>query len=161
MPVKAFCRYSWRDWKFTSSGEENHSGCWQVLQTQRFTQLIKNKKRKRKTQFLPFFPLASSHLCVYLHRRGSISCQGAKWAAVWPTAPELRVRIQSIRRCPSGIQMSIPLVAWRNLPSAFFFNLPLSLLLVCHLSLTLSLLPPLYPGVCQCWWLAVTLCRSR
>lgn len=154
--MKASCRYSWRGWKFTSSGEENHSGCWQVLQTQRFTQLIKKKK---KNTFFFFFSLAPSHLCVYLHRRGSISCQRAKWAAVRPTAPEPRVRIQSARRFPSGIQMSIPLAARRNLPP--FFPLPPSLPLVCHLSLTLSLLPPLYPGVCQGWWLAVTLCRSR
>lgn len=75
----------------------------------------KKGKKKEKHGFL-FFSLAPSHLCVYLHRRGSISCQRAKWAAVRPTAPEPRVRIQSALRFPSGIQMSIPLAARRNLP---------------------------------------------
>lgn len=96
----------------------------------------KKREKKEKHGFL-FFSLAPSHLCVYLHRRGSISCQRAKWAAVRPTAPEPRVRIQSALRFPSGIQMSIPLAARRNLPP-FPPSHPLSLSFATSPSLSLS-----------------------
>ena len=127
---------------------EDQCGCWQILQTQRFTHLIKNCSNVFT---------AACYLCMSLDWWGFISCQWARWAAAQRSSSILNScrgwndRIQSALWLLSRIQMPIPL------PSAIFSLslFPLSFVI------SPSLFPPFSPSVCQGWWLAVTLCRSR
>lgn len=166
---KCWCRYNWEGttWKASSLAIKaasepffryppprlgiyeqqvgDQSCCWQTLQTQRFIQLIKNCCNVFS---------AAPYLGVYLYRWGFINCQWARWETAWLSSSGPNSyrgcddRIQSATWLLSGIQMPIPLPSTISAFSLSFVTSP-------------SLFPPLSPCVCQGWWLAVTLCRSR
>lgn len=144
MPVKASCRYSWRGWKFTSSGEENHSGCWQVLQTQRFTQLIK-KRKKEKQGFCLFFLWHWAISACTLTDGGLLVVRGPSG---WQFGPPLQSYASGSKAlCGAPVEFKCQFLwspaAISLLLLLIFFNLPPSLLLVLlPLSLSLSLFPP-------------------
>lgn len=144
MPVKASCRYSWRGWKFTSSGEENHSGCWQLLQTQRFTQLIKKKEKHGFCFFLFFFfPRRRAISACTSTNGGLLVVRGPSGRRSGPPLQSYASGSKALSGSPVEFKCQSP---WS--PGAislhvffFFFLLPPSLPLVCHLprhSLSLS-----------------------
>lgn len=115
-------------------GDQSRS--WQILQTQRFIQLIKNCRNVFS---------ADRYLVVYLYGWGFISCQWARWEAPqWSSSgPDsyrgCDDRIRSAVWLLCGIQMPIPL------PSA------ISSPLLSSLSLSFVISPPSLPSpVPQC-----------
>lgn len=121
--------------------------CWQILQTQRFTQLIRNR--------LGFSQQPAISACTYTDggllvvrgpsgRRHSGPAPVQTHAAVGTTGSKALCGYSVEFKCQSPCPVQSP---------------PFSSLL--SFVISPSLFPPLYPSVCQGWWLAVTLCRSR
>lgn len=106
--------------------EGDQRRCWQILQTQRFIQLIKNCRNVFS---------AASYLGVCPYWRGFISCQCARWEAVRLSSSGPNPyrgcddRIRSTLWLVSGIQMPIPLpsaISSPSLPLPRLSSLPLS-----------------------------------